>query len=197
MQVLKNFNNISEELKATIPVLEIGAIRRFRMLTAVLNNDPDYTERMKRPVFYGTHQIPTKDRIKDPFAKNKYVDIGVVEEFDLATERPTRFRLFVPGNHITITGMWNGEFYLQGGITEDEELFEYLWISNYREGNQYRNTKVDPMFEEITDENEMSVSDKAIMETQLEQIAKSNPEAIQQYAKKMQKNKKKEIGVAT
>lgn len=152
MKVLKNINNISEELKQSIPQLQPGEIRRVKMLTGMPNNDPDEQERKKRPMFYGLWQIPCYDRIRDPFlngGKGGYVDIGVVEDFETATERPTKYRTFIPGANILVPGMWNGEFYLSGDNIDDIELFEYLWICNYNGKNPNRDKSKFAMFEEV------------------------------------------------
>lgn len=152
MKVLRHINNISEELKNSIPQLQPGEIRRFKMLTGVKNNDPDEEERRKRPVFYGTHQIPGYDRIFDPYlnkGKGAYVDIGMVEDFEIATERPTKYKTFIPGGTLTVPGIWNGEFYLSGDNIDDIEIFEYLWICNYNGKNPNRDKSKPIMFEEL------------------------------------------------
>jgi hypothetical protein len=146
MQVLKNINNISDKLKEEcIPEFKSDEVKTFRMLNGVLNNDPDITERMKTPVFYPNTQIRTWARIKDPFmneGKGGFVDIGVVETFDLATERPTKYRCVVKGQNV-------GQFTLRGDVVEDVELYEFLCLSNENEGYKYRDAKVTPLFEEV------------------------------------------------
>jgi hypothetical protein len=146
MQVLKNFNNVSEELiKECIPPFGIDEIRTFRMLNGVVNNDPDITERLKQPVFYPDTQIRTWDRIRDPYAnggKGGFVDIGVVEKFDLTSERPTKFRFVVRGQGV-------GMFVLSGSSIEDVELYEFLCITNRNANFKYRDKKVEALFEMV------------------------------------------------
>lgn len=143
MQQVKNFNNISDELKKTIPTLESGQVVTFQMLNGTPNNDPDLAERLKTPFFYPATQIRTVDRIQDPFTK-KFVDIGVVDEWE--GDRPVRYRFFVAG--LTMS-QFQGKFSLTGGSVEDEELFEYLYLSNYRADNSNRDVSVQPVFKLI------------------------------------------------
>lgn len=152
MKVLGDFNRISEQLrKECIPKLKKGEVRKFQMLTGVENNDPDLTERAKQPIFYGAYQVRTWDRIFDPYLNNGeggYVDIGVVEEFDIKANQPTKFRLFVPGQG-------TGKFLLTGGKIKDEELFEYICICNENGSFKYRDESIQPLFEEINEEAEI------------------------------------------
>lgn len=155
MKILGDFNKISTELrKECIPVLKKGEVRKFRMLTGVVNIDPDLTERAKQPVFYGAYQIRTWDRIFDPYLKNDrdekggYVDIGVIEEFDIKSNQPTKFRLFV-------AGQGTGVFTLYGGKIKDEELFEFLCICNENGSFKYRDESITALFEEIDEEAEV------------------------------------------
>lgn len=146
MQRLKNFNNISDELLATIPPLKEGQVKSFRMLTGTKNPDPDFDERQKAPVLYGGVQIQTRDRIKDKWKKNEkgevvggFVDIGVVENFDPVTENVIKTRLFVSPRGV-------GTFVLSGDKIEDIELYEFLYLTNQNAKNNKTN---DALFEEI------------------------------------------------
>lgn len=190
MKVLRTINNISDELKATIPQLMPGEIRRFKMLTGVANNDPDEEERRKRPVFYGNYQIPCYDRIRDPYLNNGkggYVDIGVVEQFETATERPTKYRTFIPGSNIAVPGLWNGEFYLSGDNIEDIELFEYLWICNYNGKNPNRDKSKSSMFEEIdfAEINQKADDELDNLEQAIEAVKSMSMEEMLLLAKKL------------
>ncbi len=148
MKVLKNFNNISEELRAEcIPDFGSGEIRTFRMLNGVINNDPEIDQRLKRPIFYPDTQIRTWTKIKDPFKRNDrgevkggFVEVGVVENFDIATETPTKFKLLVKGQNI-------GMFVLNGDSVDDVEMYEFLCISNENASFKYRDKTVTPLFE--------------------------------------------------
>jgi hypothetical protein len=117
------------------------------MLTGVVNNDPDVAERVKLPVFFRDAQIRTFDRIKDPYAndgKGGFVDIGVVELFDLTTEQPTKFRLVVKGQGV-------GMFVLDAGSIDDVELYEFLCISNENAKFPYRDKRTVALFEEVAE----------------------------------------------
>lgn len=182
MKVLRNFNNISDELRATIPEFKEGTIRTFKMLTGVVNNDPSLEERLKTPVFYGAVQIPTVDKIKDPYIKNKagevvggYVDIGVVEKFDTATENVERTILFVPGHGI-------GTFCLSGDKLEDVELFEYLWLCKYNKKNCNPRTEHQALFEEIEyiDAKEIVAKKRAAAKEALELLETIGEPTIEQ-----------------
>lgn len=135
MQIVGKFNTISEELKKSIPTLEVGQAVTFEMLTGVKNNDPDEKERQRNPVLYPKANIPTRDRIKDPYlakqGKDAWVDIVVAEYWN--GDKPVE-RLFVPGLSDGVTNFqFGGKFSLMGGNQRDEELYEYLMISNYNQ----------------------------------------------------------------
>lgn len=158
MQRLKNFNNISDELFATIPPLKEGEIKSFRMLTGTTNPDPDFDERQKQPILYGGIQIQTKDRIKDKWKRNEkgevvggFVDIGVVESFDPVTENVIKTRLFVSPRGV-------GTFVLSGDKIEDVELYEFLYLTNQNSKNNKTN---DALFEEVVfqDESEQELNE--------------------------------------
>jgi hypothetical protein len=186
MKVLKNFNNISQELRdECIPPFSAGEIKTFRMLNGVVNNDPDITERLKQPVFYPDAQIRTWDRIKDPFAKKDkdgnwisgFVDIGVVETFDIATERPTKYKLLVKGQGI-------GVFVLSGDSIEDVELYEFLCISNENSKFKYRDKKTIALFEEVeeVDANTKEEEDFDLMVTARTALKKLNADQKRQLS---------------
>lgn len=149
MLVLKNFNNISEQLREEcIKPLNAGEMVTFKMLNGVVNNDPDVTERMKLPVLYPNTQIRTYDRIKDPYLNGKggFVDIGVPESVDLASDKPTKFKFVTRGHGI-------GLFTLSGDSIEDVELYEFLCIANENADFKYRDKKVFPLFEQVKEVN--------------------------------------------
>jgi hypothetical protein len=144
MEQVKDFNKISDELKAKVPALEIGQTVTFKMLNGTPN--PDDEDKKKRPILYGKVQIPMSDRIKD--GKN-FVNIGMVTEWK--EDKPARFKTFVPGvgwdNH------FNGCFSLTSGKVEDEELYLYLMLTNWNKdsvlGELRDKTKV-PLFELVS-----------------------------------------------
>lgn len=135
-------NMISEELKNSIPKFEDGEVKVFQMLNGIQNSDPDQVERAKSPILYGHSQIPTQDKIKDPFT-NEHVVIAVVEDFAVETGALIKSKLFVPG-------MNERKFYGKFTLTEgDEELYEFLYLCNFNRDNPNRNKKVEPLFYEI------------------------------------------------
>ena len=150
MQVLKNFNNISDKLRESIPSLKSGEVLTVQMLTGVpfvQVNGEDNTQSTE--LLFGKHQIPTRDRIKDPFFKRggdtpEYVHIGVPLEVNPTSEAVESTKFFMPGIG---ESQFLGKFSLRGGDLEDEEMYEYLWLCNYNKSNPYRDTTVTPLFE--------------------------------------------------
>lgn len=135
MQVVGKFNAVSEDLLKSVPKLEIGQTVTFEMLTGVKNNDPDEKERQRNPLLYPKANIPTRDRIKDPYlakqGKDAWVDIVVADFWN--GDQP-RERFFVPGLSDGVTNFqFAGKFSLNGGNQRDEELYEYLMICNYNQ----------------------------------------------------------------
>jgi hypothetical protein len=151
MQTVGKFNTISEDLMKSIPQLEVGQAVTFEMLTGVKNNDPDEKERQRNPVLYPKANIPTRDRIKDPYlakqGKDAWVEIVVADYWD--KERPIE-RLFVPGLSDGVTNFqFGGKFSLVGGNQRDEELYEYLMITNFNQDSilgEGRDTSKIPLF---------------------------------------------------
>jgi hypothetical protein len=147
MQTVKKWNAISSELKATIPEFGRGEIKNFQMLNGRKNDQDDPKEREKFPILYPRTQIPTKDRIFDPYLNNGkggYVDIIVADSW--ADDEPTRSRFFLPGESDFRFG---GKWALSGGSVGDQEMFEYCWLTNYRRDNPNRDLTVQPLFEYI------------------------------------------------
>lgn len=180
MKSSKTFNNISDELKATIPVLKPGETVVFQMLNGVPNPEPDEKERTKTPVLYGKRQVQTNFRIFDPFQKNSsgekkggYVDVGCVDQWD--KDEPARFRFFVPGHGEF--SQFQGKFSLTGGNIRDTELFECLYLSNEREGNPHRDPSIEPLFKmiDLKADSKASVGKVAILRKALE-LVKDMPE---------------------
>jgi hypothetical protein len=134
MQVVGKFNAISEELKKQIPALEVGQTITFEMLTGQKNNDPDEKERQKSPMLYPKANIPLRDRIKDPYIKegSSWVDIVVADSWD--RDGNPRERFFMPGiSDGSGDFKFGGKFSLTGGNQRDEELYEFLMISNWNQ----------------------------------------------------------------
>jgi len=165
MQVVGKFNGISEDLKRAIPPLEPGQSVTFEMLTGVKNNDPDEKERQRNPLLYPKANIPTRDRIKDPYlakqGKDAWVDVVVADWWD--GEKPGKERFFMPGVSDGLGGFqFTGRFALVGGNQKDEELYEYLMISNYNRDSvlgESRDASKAPLFGVV---NQRKSSQKAL-----------------------------------
>jgi hypothetical protein len=166
MQIVKDFNLISDELKKTIPAFEAGDIFTFEMLNGVVNTDDDPREVAKTPKFFPATQIPLGDRIFDPYSKSasKYVNIGVVDEWN--EDRPVRYKTFVAGLY---AAQFSGKFSLSGDNLEHREIFEILWLSNLREDNPNRDKTKTPLFKFIdiaaisqNEEDELDTLDEAL-----------------------------------
>lgn len=138
-------NMISKDYQQSLKGFEPGETKYFQMLNGIPNNDPDPTEKAKRPILFGHTQIPTQDRIKDPFSK-QHVIIGVVEDFVAETGFVTKWKLFVPNMHLPQSP---GKFSLVEGNQDHEELYEYLQMCNYNRDNPNRDKKVEALFYEI------------------------------------------------
>lgn len=160
MQVVKQWNAISDELKNSIPQFDREEVKSFRMLNGKKNDQEGPRgpiEREKNPILYPRTQIPTKDRIFDPYknaGKGGYVDIIVSEGW--ADDEPTRPKLFLPGD---TDYRFNGKFALTGSSIGDQELFEYLWLTNYRGDNPNRDKTVQPLFEYIDVKKESAMQE--------------------------------------
>lgn len=133
------YNEISEQLQNSIPTLE--GVQTFQMLTGkrTIDNDPAYIQQF--PMSYPTWQIPSTDNIWDA-GKNKWVKIaiGKIKYTEEGKELPD-LRFVMPGMGQAYWGR-SGKFSLQEGNQEDEELWEYLWLSNFLENNPRRNLNV-------------------------------------------------------
>lgn len=147
MQVVKNWNNISEKLKEQIPTLQPGQVATFQMLNGRPNTDDD--DKKKNPILYGKKQLLTQFRIFDKYKLDStgkkevggYVDIVLAEDWH--EDKPTKAKMFVAGLG---EGFYAGKFDLHEGNIEDEELYEILMISPEREGTLCPNTKIQPLF---------------------------------------------------
>ena len=177
MKSTKSFNNISSKLLKEVEAAKPkrGETVTFQMLNGVPNPEPDLNERSKQPVLYGKVQIPTNFRIYDPYQKNEsgeevggYVDVGCVDVWNGDT--PVRFKLFVRG--MGEYSFFEGKFSLSGDSISDMELFEILYLSNYREGNQNRDKSVTPLFKIVDQkiENTAIVNKFNVLKTALDYV---------------------------
>ena len=116
-------------------------------LLQVMEDGSQYWEEV-----FGKHQIPTSDRIKDPFFKRgvsttpEYVQIGVPAEINPNTEAVVSTKPLIPGIG---ESQFLGKFSLVGGDVEDEEMYEYLWLSNLNGSNPNRDKSIAPLYEFI------------------------------------------------
>jgi hypothetical protein len=146
MKTVKDFNNISEKLKAEIPVLAPEQVATFQMLNGRPNPDDD--DKKKNPMLFGKKQLQTQFRIFDKYKKDStgkevggYVDIVLAE--DWVEDKPTKSKMYVAGFG---DGFFTGKFDLVGGRIEDEELYEVLMLSPEREGSPCPNKSIQPLF---------------------------------------------------
>lgn len=153
MQQVGKFNAISKKLRDSIPPLKQGEVAVFQMLTGQKNNDPDEKERQKNPVLYPKANIPTRDRIKDPYAESGdgWVDLIVADYWE--GDKPGRERFFMPGLGDGVAShQFTGKFQLTGGNQRDEELYTYLMICNYNEDSllgEHRDRSKTPLFKVV------------------------------------------------
>jgi hypothetical protein len=130
MKVVKGkFNDLSEELMKRIPKLKRGEQITFTMLNGLKNPDSDPDEQKKRPMLYPKQNLPMNDYIKDLDGTWKH--IVVADSWD--GDKPLRERFFMPG--LDLGGLFNGKFTLVGGNAKDEELYEFLCVTNYNESS--------------------------------------------------------------
>lgn len=149
MQVVGKINKVHDDTKPK--KLEIGQVARYQLLNGNPNPNPD--ARKTVPVVYPSiTQIPTRDRIFDPNSK-EYVDIAVVENYDLKDGVITPKVFYVKGTEY-------GIFACTGGNYEDEELYEFLELSNYNQSNKNRNAAVEPRYKRIDEIGDSKVRSK-------------------------------------
>ena len=183
MQTVGKFNAVSEELMKLIPPLEVGQSVTFEMLTGVKNNDPDEKERQRNPMLYPKANIPTRDRIKDPFlakeGKDPWIEIVVADYWD--KERPIE-RLFVPGLSDGVTNFqFGGKFTLVGGNQRDEEMYEYCMITNYNQDSilgEGRDTSKTPLFKVVNTKaaSQKTLTGFAVLKEAISIVATMTPE---------------------
>jgi hypothetical protein len=148
MKSTKLFNNVSEELKKQIPKLKPKEVVAFQMLNGTPNPEPDDRERRKQgEILYPKVQLMTQFRIFDTH-KGEYVDIVLADGW--TGDTPSRTRCFVPGNENGLGGSrFQGKFQCMGGIVNEEELYEVLYISPQRKGTPCPDPSVEQIFEII------------------------------------------------
>lgn len=136
MKVVGDFNNISKEIKPKKP--KNGTIVEYQFLIG----RPDYNNPNKT-LYPPSYRVKTFDRILDP-GKNEYMDIGVFERKvkDKDGNETIRTRAFY------LRGA-KGLLALTIGGNQDDEMYEFLELSNENQSNPNRDTSVVPMFRRI------------------------------------------------
>jgi hypothetical protein len=144
MKTTKNYNNLSKELKDSIPLLKPNETVTIQMLNGKPNPDPDPQVRKENPFLYGKTQLLTKFRIFDKYAnegKGAYVDVVLADNWN--GDEPEKAKCFVAGAG---AHQFMGKFDLLGGKVEDQELHEIFFISPQREGSPCADASVKPLF---------------------------------------------------
>lgn len=143
MKVIKGkFNDLSADLLKKIKPLAKGESVVFQVLGSVPNPDPDPQEVKKRPFLHPKRNIPMNDYIKDG---DSWMKIVVADRWE--KDEPVMERFFLPG--LDLGGLFNGKFELQGGNKKDEELYEYLMVTNYNRDSvlgEDRDDSIEPLF---------------------------------------------------
>lgn len=136
MKVVGDFNNISKELRPVLP--KKGTVVKYQFLIG----QPDF-ENPKKLNYPPSFRVPTKDRIYDP-GQNDFVDIGVtpIKQKDKEGNETYRTKAFY------LRG-GQGLLALTIGKIEDDEMFEFLELSNLNRSNDGRDTSVLPLFYKI------------------------------------------------
>lgn len=145
MKVVGNFNKISPEMKAMIPTFKKGETKTFQLVVGEPNRDPDPQQRIDRPIFYSTWQIPTRCTIQDWVTKED-VEIGVPEQYKKDEVLTTKVSM--PGKGEP-QFKFIGKFSLIGSSQADQEMYQYYCMCPYNLSNPYRDTTIDPIFCEI------------------------------------------------
>ncbi len=147
MKVVKGkFNDISAELQKKITPLGKGESVLFQVLGSIPNPDPDPNEVKKRPFLHPRRNIPMNDYIKDG---DNWMKIVVADRWE--KDEPLQERFFLPGIELGAS-LFNGKFQVTGGNKKDEELYEYLMITNYNKDSvlgEDRDDSIEPLFEII------------------------------------------------
>lgn len=137
MRVIKDFNNISPELKAKIQPLKHGQRADYQIKEFTIVTDP---ETNVKQIFYTKREIYLKDTIWDSFAERS-VDIGIPSLIE--KDEVKSCKLFQFDNP------FDGTVYLYGDKIEDREAHEILQLMNMC-GNSIlgedRNTNVPVVF---------------------------------------------------
>lgn len=187
MQVVGNFNNISDELRGLIPALE--GVQVLQMLNGSPNQEEDHKAEM--PFIYGKTQLPLSYSIKDPFT-NRIANMAMALEWDAQAKRPERIKCYVVGQGET---HFRGRVSFVAGNMDSEELFPFLWLSPYNEDSPCKDGSIQPLYRFLNAEKDAQ-SDNKKMETvrkSLDVIKTMTLEKAQQFVASINKNPKRSL----
>ncbi len=123
-----------------------GDLKKFRLLGGVKNSDPGRKPNDPEMFYPASVTIPLYDKIVDPEAG--VITVGAVRYFDDRTKAPV-FKKYViepdRGNPI---------FTLRGSTAAEVEVYDFLLLSNKNKSNPFRDTSIEPLFEQVNDEKE-------------------------------------------
>jgi hypothetical protein len=163
MQVIKDYNNVSDELiKKCIPELKDGEVATFQRLGGAYNPEEKRYE-------YGSYwSYPAQDRVKDG---KKYITIGVPDEIE--NEKVVRPKmLIVHGPEGSFFS--NGLFQLTKGNVADDEMMEWLFLTDFNESKPDRDQSKTPLFKYVNHKVEAKKSRKVLDELTAALMTASN-----------------------
>jgi hypothetical protein len=176
MQQYGNVNDLSQQLRDSVPALEDGQVVSFRLLGGIADSTSNGVKR-----FGSAKAIPLHDKIKDPFT-GKIVEIGIVlETNDLG--KPTRWaKHWVQPEGANL--VHNGQFTLRGGNAEDEEKYIFFCLTNMNATNKNRSTKEDPWFEVVDENKDLAIraGDVDVLFKALSQVSLMDIEDLREFA---------------
>ncbi len=184
MKVIGDFNNVSEAIK---PVkLKKGEVVEYFFYSYGM---PDWNKPGKINYPF-SRKIKTKDRIYDP-GKNDPVDVGVFSKKQLDEHR----------NEVIITksfylpGAASGILLCQGGNIDQEEMYEFLELTNDNESNPNRDTSVIPVFRRIDAKKDAlkRMSSRSDLQIALTYASGMKEEEIREFAAAMAWNEKEDL----
>lgn len=140
MKVVGHINDVHKDTRPR--KLNTDEVVRYQLLTGQPN--PDAEARKTNPlIFPFSNTIPAQDRIWD-VNKKEHVDIALVESYDKDKNiTPKRIDVFGKNN--------GGQFACTGGKVTEEELYEYLELTNFNASNPNRDASIEPIFKRIDD----------------------------------------------
>ncbi len=144
------FNDVSEELKATITPLQKGETKTYRLPVPVIQDmvkDMKGTKFLKKSANQNGYtwpmssQIPTKDEIVDPFTGN-ICPIGVVRSYDTKTETIEVFPLILEQHR-------DGFVIITQGHVGMERFYAFMELTDYNGSKKDRDVTKPVYFYEV------------------------------------------------